>query len=150
LVRIASWAEESGDIEVIEKVEAIANQSKNIEERSGVVIHGDCHPGNFLSDGQNITAVLDWEDSAIGDPRIDVAHMHRCLRHTGSYDLAELFLRTYQNNADFDLGPLEFWVELWRLRLQSVGSWMAHRLIHDLPLPPTNYRSWIHYLCLDE
>ena len=150
LARIASWADESDDVEVIEKVKVIANQSRKIEERPGVLIHGDCHPGNFLSDGQSITAMLDWEDSAIGDPRVDVARMDKCLRRLGSADLADLFLQTYQDKADFELGPLSFWVELWRVRDQSVGSWMAHRFIHDLPLPPSNYDSWIHYLGLND
>ena len=150
LGRIASWADESEDIELVEKVKVIEYQCKDIEERPGVLIHGDCHPGNLLSDGRRITAMLDWEDSAIGDPRFDVARMDRCLRHLGSADLADLFLHVYQDNADFELGPMKFWVELWRLRDQSVGSWMAHRLIHDLPLPPTNYQSWIQYLGLNE
>ena len=150
LGRMAAWADESENVELVEKVKFIEGQSGDIEERPGVLIHGDCHPGNFLSDGQRITAMLDWEDCAIGDPRFDVARMDRCLRRLGSADLADSFLHVYQENSDFELGPMKFWVELWRLRDQSVGSWMAHRLIHDLPLPPTNYESWIQYLGLDD
>jgi len=149
LARIALWADESKDAKVIDHVNVIANQSTNIEERPGVLIHGDCHPDNFLSDGQKITAALDWEDSAIGDPRVDVAQMDKCLRRLGSNDLADLFLRTYQDNVGLELGPLTFWVELGRLRDQAIGSWMAHRLTHDLQLPPSNYSSWIGYLGLD-
>ena len=36
------------------------------------VLHGDFRLGNLLATGTDITAVIDWEIWAIGDPRIDV------------------------------------------------------------------------------
>ncbi|HEX4207994.1 MAG TPA: aminoglycoside phosphotransferase family protein [Ktedonobacteraceae bacterium] len=41
------------------------------EERS--LVHGDFGSNNVLTDGQNITAVLDWENAKYGDPLFDVA-----------------------------------------------------------------------------
>ena len=42
------------------------------EERS--LIHGDFGANNILTDGQRITAVLDWENAKYGDPLFDVAN----------------------------------------------------------------------------
>lgn len=41
------------------------------EERT--LIHGDFGSNNVLTDGQRITAVLDWENAKYGDPLYDVA-----------------------------------------------------------------------------
>ncbi|MTD17264.1 phosphotransferase [Nakamurella sp. YIM 132087] len=35
--------------------------------------HGDCRLGNSLFDGPSLTAIIDWEIWAVGDPRIDLA-----------------------------------------------------------------------------
>jgi hygromycin-B 4-O-kinase len=40
------------------------------------LIHGDFGADNLLSDGERITAVLDWELAAYGDPLFDVATAH--------------------------------------------------------------------------
>ena len=37
------------------------------------LLHGDFWPENIIWQGDKITAVLDWEDAAIGDPLSDVA-----------------------------------------------------------------------------
>ncbi|MBT4161120.1 MAG: phosphotransferase family protein [Gammaproteobacteria bacterium] len=38
-----------------------------------VVCHGDVGPGNFMHDGQKLTAMLDWEFVHVGDPMDDLA-----------------------------------------------------------------------------
>jgi aminoglycoside phosphotransferase (APT) family kinase protein len=37
------------------------------------ICHGDFHPQNLLSDGREITAVLDWPNVLVADPAYDVA-----------------------------------------------------------------------------
>ena len=44
------------------------------------LLHADYHPLNVLTDGQRITAVLDWTNAAAGDPRTDVARTFSILR----------------------------------------------------------------------
>jgi aminoglycoside phosphotransferase (APT) family kinase protein len=46
----------------------------------GALIHLDYHPLNLLTDGREITAVLDWTNAAIGDPRADLARAIGILR----------------------------------------------------------------------
>ncbi len=38
-----------------------------------VVVHGDAGPGNFLYDGERVTAIIDWELAHLGDPMEDLA-----------------------------------------------------------------------------
>lgn len=40
-----------------------------------VVVHGDAGPGNFLFEGNGITALVDWEFAHLGDPMEDLAQI---------------------------------------------------------------------------
>jgi aminoglycoside phosphotransferase (APT) family kinase protein len=40
-----------------------------------VVVHGDAGPGNFLYEGNRVTAVVDWEFAHLGDPMEDLAQI---------------------------------------------------------------------------
>lgn len=53
-----------------------------VEARPDVVIHLDLHPRNVLVDGATarVTAVLDWANARIGDPRADLARTLSILR----------------------------------------------------------------------
>ena len=44
------------------------------------LLHLDYHPLNVLTDGAQITAVLDWTNTRAGDPRADFARTHTILR----------------------------------------------------------------------
>jgi hypothetical protein len=39
------------------------------------LVHGDFHPGNWRSDGTN-RAIVDWADSFIGHPAVDIQRLH--------------------------------------------------------------------------
>jgi aminoglycoside phosphotransferase (APT) family kinase protein len=43
------------------------------------LLHLDYHPLNVLTDGRQITAVLDWANTRVGDPRADVARTYTIL-----------------------------------------------------------------------
>lgn len=40
------------------------------------LLHGDYKLSNTLSDGKNITAILDWDQAKLGDPMYDFANYH--------------------------------------------------------------------------
>ncbi len=44
------------------------------------LLHLDYHPNNVLTDGKQITAVLDWTNALAGDPRADAARTVSILR----------------------------------------------------------------------
>ncbi len=40
-----------------------------------VLVHGDFNPANFLYEGGKVTALIDWENARVGDPREDLGWM---------------------------------------------------------------------------
>ncbi|MBS4196831.1 aminoglycoside phosphotransferase family protein [Lederbergia citri] len=40
------------------------------------LVHGDFHLGNIISDGKNITGIVDWEMAMYGDFMFDLANLH--------------------------------------------------------------------------
>ena len=150
LDRFKAWADQAHAPELRSHVDALVERCRDLDERPGVVLHGDCHPGNFLADGPRVTGMLDWEAAAIGDPRLDVATLATALRRAGPPTLADCFLQAYDARNEVPLGPLPIWHELLTLRDHAIGAWLRYRLSHDLPVPRTNYRSWIRYLRLSD
>lgn len=142
LPRFARWAEEAENAPLRGDVDALAERFTGVAERPVGLIHGDFHPGNVLSDGRRVTAVIDWEEAALGDPRIDVALMEAMLRRH-SADLAGHFLRRYQERAGYPLGPLPLWMDLTDLRSQIVSAWVKHALAHGRSLPTDNPEVWL-------
>lgn len=49
----------------------------NVPADSGspVLVHGDAGPGNFLYDGNRVTALVDWELTHLGEPMEDLAQI---------------------------------------------------------------------------
>lgn len=47
------------------------------------LIHLDYHPLNVITDGERITAVIDWANGTIGDARFDIARTRSILRFQG-------------------------------------------------------------------
>src|SRR5439155_1786536 len=62
------WIEWAGPIEppIQARLRAAAGSA-------AALLHLDYHPGNVMTDGREITAVLDWAKANAGDPRADLA-----------------------------------------------------------------------------
>jgi aminoglycoside phosphotransferase (APT) family kinase protein len=52
---------------------------QRIARPAPALLHLDYHPLNVLTDGTRITAVLDWANARLGDPRADVARTYTIL-----------------------------------------------------------------------
>jgi aminoglycoside phosphotransferase (APT) family kinase protein len=69
-----------------------------------VICHGDVGPGNFLTDGHRVTALLDWEFVHIGDPMDDLAWLafrgHHLNDNIGDFDAQ---LARWQARTGFDV-----------------------------------------------
>jgi aminoglycoside phosphotransferase (APT) family kinase protein len=73
------------------------------------LVHIDYSPGNVLWSEGRISAIVDWEEAAYGDPGIDVAYcrMQMYLKGTGS--VADEFLDAYEREAGQRVSNLGFW-----------------------------------------
>lgn len=142
LPRLMSWAEETGILALRQELHAIAERFANVNERPAVFLHGDWHAGNYLADEQGITAVLDFEEAAVGDPRFDVANAAAEMQRS-TPELADHFLSQYEARAGFAVGDPRIWIDLAYLRSRLVGALVEHRLTHGQRLPSLNPEDWI-------
>lgn len=60
--------------------EQLSTALERLSHPTPALLHLDYHPLNVLSDGHQITAVLDWVNAAVGDPRADLARTYTILR----------------------------------------------------------------------
>lgn len=84
-------------------------------------------------DARGITALLDWADSAFGDPRWDVARTVNWLRVRQADALAERFLTTYQERTGRALADMDAWLALTAAQNWALTAWLRDRL-SDSPL----------------
>lgn len=80
-----------------------------IRKRKPALVHIDYWPGNVLWDENGITAVVDWEEAAFGDPAIDVAYCRMNMVLGGMAEAAEDFLHTYEAETGQQVTNLGFW-----------------------------------------
>ncbi len=72
---------------LIDQLEECATRCPEIRR----LIHGDFGSNNVLTDGRGITGVIDWSESAVGDPLYDVANIFfwrdwlECMRQQAQY-----------------------------------------------------------------
>ncbi|GHF52069.1 hypothetical protein HNQ07_003114 [Deinococcus metalli] len=74
-----------------------------------VLLHGDLWPGNTLWLHGTLSAVLDWEDAALGDPHADVGNTRLELLFAAGPDAMQTFTRAYADAARADLSALPVW-----------------------------------------
>ncbi|KTE25039.1 MULTISPECIES: phosphotransferase family protein [unclassified Sphingopyxis] len=98
-----------------------------------VIVHGDAGPGNFLFEGERVTALLDWELVHYGDPMADLAML--CLRmlFQGFVPLPEAFA-AYEaaGGHKVDLARVRY----WRLLFQTGFARRSRYDDPDAPPPP--------------
>lgn len=74
-----------------------------------VLLHIDYWSGNILWHQHEISAVIDWEEAAYGEPAVDVAYAHMNILLMGFPEAAEEFLQDYQSETGSPLANLAFW-----------------------------------------
>jgi aminoglycoside phosphotransferase (APT) family kinase protein len=76
------------------------------------VVHGDFNPANFLYQDGRVTALIDWENAHMGDPREDLGWMMlmdaiSATNILGSVTREGGFLQYYNKLTGFDVTPQE-------------------------------------------
>jgi aminoglycoside phosphotransferase (APT) family kinase protein len=132
------------------EIEAVSPQEseriRNCFERAGAFIletapsrllHGDLGHHNVFSDGERITAIIDWEDCLCGDPVFDLAYWGTFCRDYMREHLLEGYNRAAQRGSDFER---RYW--LYYLRVALSKTVHRHRFGYaDRPnRPPASRR----------
>jgi fructosamine-3-kinase len=100
------------------------------------LLHGDLGHHNVFSDGQKITAIIDWEDALCGDPVFDIAYWGTFVRD----EMRSQFLQGYQSIQPL---PWDFENRYWLYYLRVAISKTVHRHhfgIKDRPGRPLAFR----------
>ncbi|MEM7156052.1 MAG: phosphotransferase [Myxococcota bacterium] len=90
-----------------------------------VLLHGDYWTGNLLWSDGSIVAVIDWEDTAVGDPCSELAQARLELQWRWGEDATRRFTERYleASTIDLDLARLP----LWELYVAATGdAFMEH------------------------
>lgn len=89
--------------------------------------HTDYWAGNILWRGDEISAVVDWEEAGYGHPAADVAYARMCYFLDGLPAAAETFLRVYEEEAGYKLSDLAlFELAACARPMISTTEWFAH------------------------
>jgi aminoglycoside phosphotransferase (APT) family kinase protein len=111
--------------------------------KTAALLHLDYHPFNVLTDGTQITAVLDWANARGGDPRADVARTYTILMvepyGPGRQGLAlrllrRLLTRSWQRGYEEVAGPLQ--------EMAPFYAWAGAVMVWDLAPRVTDPQSW--------
>lgn len=101
-------------LKVLDKYFNINKLKKNIpKERQNVLLHGDCHEGNFIFNKD--IYVLDLEELAYGQREIDVAEI---IDSPFLKNHKKLFIDTYEHYSGVKLYNLDFFCELQKYRFK--------------------------------
>ena len=89
-------------------------------------LHGDPNPGNYLMDGDEVAAVLDWEVAGVGDPRSDLGFYAALMTVFGgsATDGGQTLLsRAYEDVVGKRLQNLEYYegAGLYKMAIVMVG-----------------------------
>lgn len=93
--RPASPDESLDERRIRDTLEAAWPMADGNEER---LLHGDFWPGNTLWKDDELVAIIDWEDAAMGDPLADVANARLEMLWAFGWDAMEQFTRQYRSH----------------------------------------------------
>lgn len=88
---------------------AIVENQPDFQQSKNALHHGDFWEGNLLWDGDEISAVLDWEEAGYGEPGADVAYFMMGMTLVGHPKAADAFLQAYETAAGNKVEHLAFW-----------------------------------------
>ena len=101
-----------------------------IKPEPPVLIHLDYWSGNVLWDRDSISAIVDWEEAAYGDPAIDVAYARMDLFLEGLD--GDEFLRIYEAATGQALANLGVWELAAAVRVMTdLDGWLTRPLMDE-------------------
>ncbi|PIK14008.1 phosphotransferase [Halobacteriovorax sp. JY17] len=140
---MSEWSIETKDQRVIDAVK-ITKDRINLKCRKVSFLHGDLNVGNILLEKEQLL-FIDFEESVIGSPMIDVATFCEQLRRYKKTELIKLFIKKYEESSGYNVDELESWMKIMDLRDLVTGALIKSRLKEGLQLPLFNHDAWIKY-----
>ena len=105
---------------------AINGWSRERYPNKTVLRHGDFWPGNLLWRDGEIVAVIDWEESSLGEPLIDLSISRLDILWVLGWEAMEQFTQSYISQRNVDITALPYWDLDAALRPQmQLAEWAA-------------------------
>lgn len=125
LANLTALAAQLGSSELRTAVEQAMSRMYDVGETQPVLLHGDCHFSNVLLHEGRISGLVDWEYSALGDPRWDIANAYMQLVDFDAAEAADVFLATYlrYSGREFEGPPLYYAVA--SLQQWALSEWLV-------------------------
>jgi aminoglycoside phosphotransferase (APT) family kinase protein len=108
--------------------------SLDASKKGNALLHLDYHPLNVLTDGEKITAVIDWTNASRGDYRFDLARTLSIIRLEGNKP-GTPFEDSPSLIEEFEKGWLEGYENAIKTKIQSLSlynAWAGIRMKQDL------------------
>lgn len=142
LANLIAIAYQIGQEDLRQAAERLMAYAYDVQEVGPVLLHGDYHFLNVLLAEGQIVGVVDWEFSALGDPRWDVANAYMQLVDFGAADAADAFLNAYlaHSGRRFEGPPLynavaslqQWAISEWLVQQEAAGQPHGFALAQDL------------------
>ena len=102
----------------------------NLKHNRSTLLHGDFWPGNILWQGENLAAVIDWEDACTGEPLSDLAISRLDMLWIIGLDAMQAFTHEYLTRIRLEPANLPYWdlyaaLRLARLAGDDLAGWTA-------------------------
>ena len=106
---------------------ALRRARPRVDFNAPALLHGDFWPGNLLWRGEELSAIIDWEDAMLGDPLADLGKSRlEVLWALGPAAMTAYTARYLALRQSFDATGLPFW-----------DLWGASRLSHFASFAPS-------------
>jgi aminoglycoside phosphotransferase (APT) family kinase protein len=131
LGRTARIAQRCEDRALMETVRELTQEQ--VEALPPCVLHGDPQLASLRYDARGITAWLDWENSALGDPRWDVARVMNELQVDQASSLADRFCEMYADRTGLQLHDVVYWQVLAATHRWAMRKWALQAGLAQVP-----------------
>ncbi len=139
LVRMLIWSRETQNEDLRQMIKRLKPAVARVKSWPHCLLHGDPLMSNILVQDKKITALLNWENAAIGDPRWDVMtaayHLHQI-----EPALAAKLVNRYEKISRRRIANRPFWYAMIAARLYALKFWVARALETDRL--PAGYAAW--------
>lgn len=105
---------------------AVKSALQNVEFNAPALLHGDYWLGNLLWKGDQLEAIIDWEDAMIGDPLADLGKSRLEILWALGDEAMALYTEYYlRMNPGLDASALPFWDLRGASRLQHYPTFAS-------------------------
>lgn len=112
------------DSELIACFDECRRQMEDLNALPFVMLHGRLDLDCLLINRGQVRCVTNWEHSAIGDPRWDIAYTSLSLQHSNDRTLANYFISRYVQDMGMSMEDMAFWEGMVALRAYALARWL--------------------------